>query len=268
MKRLSILLMLALVYSCSGRPPAPVDNYGGKGGSTSYNTLGDRPPLPGKRNNNSNGQNRPPLPGKGGSTSGQKVKAEVGSSTAGKLSGQEIFRKCITAVFMVYTSTGLQGFQGSGFFVSPDGLAVSNYHVFEGTGIGLEVIKTSNDKQYKIDRVIFKDKENDVMVFTVKAAGTKFNYIPISSHSPQVGEKVYAIGSPRGLENTFSSGEISQFRENGSVIQISVPIDHGSSGGALINEYGEAIGITSGGFDNSGANLNFAVNINVVKNRI
>lgn len=268
MKRLSILLILALVYSCSGRPPAPVDNYGGKGGSTSYNTPGNRPPLPGKRNSNSNGQNRPPLPGKGGSTSGQKVKAEVGSNTAGKLSGQEIFRKCNTAVFMVYTSTGLQGFQGSGFFVSPDGLAVSNYHVFEGTGIGLEVIKTSNDKQYKIDRVIFKDKENDVMVFTVKAAGTKFNYIPISSHNPQVGEKVYAIGSPRGLENTFSSGEISQFRENGSVIQISVPIDHGSSGGALINEYGEAIGITSGGFDNSGANLNFAVNINVVKNRI
>ena len=268
MKRLSILLILALVYSCSGRPPAPVDNYGGKGGSTSYNTPGNRPPLPGKRNSNSNGQNRPPLPGKGGSTSGQKVKAEVGSNTAGKLSGQEIFRKCNTAVFMVYTSTGLQGFQGSGFFVSPDGLAVSNYHVFEGTGIGLEVIKTSNDKQYKIDRVIFKDKENDVMVFTVKAAGTKFNYIPMSSHNPQVGEKVYAIGSPRGLENTFSSGEISQFRENGSVIQISVPIDHGSSGGALINEYGEAIGITSGGFDNSGANLNFAVNINVVKNRI
>lgn len=268
MKRLPILLLLALVYSCSGRPPAPVDNYGGNGGSTSYNTPGNRPPLPGKRNSNSNGQNRPPLPGKGGSSSGSKVKAEVGSSSAGKMSGQEVFRKCNTAVFMVFTSTGLQGFQGSGFFVSPDGLAVSNYHVFEGTGMGLEVIKTSNDKQYKIDRVIFKDKDNDVMVFTVKAAGTKFNYIPISSHSPQVGEKVYAIGSPRGLENTFSSGEISQFRENGSVIQISVPIDHGSSGGALINEYGEAIGITSGGYDNSGANLNFAVNINVIKNRI
>ena len=52
------------------------------------------------------------------------------------------------------------------------------------------------------------------------------------------------------------------------MIQISVPIDHGSSGGALINEYGEVIGITSGGFDDSGANLNFAVNINVVKSRL
>ena len=264
-----LLLALSILCGCSGRPPAPVNNYGGNGGSSSYNTPENRPPLPGKHSRNDNGQNRPPLPGKGGSTSSSKVKAEVGSGSSGKLSGQEIFRKCNTAVFMVFTSTGLQGFQGSGFFVSPDGLAVSNYHVFEGTGMGLEVIKTSNDRQYKIDQVIFKDKENDVMVFTVKATvGTKFNYIPISSHNPQVGEKVYAIGSPLGLENTFSSGEISQFREKGNVIQISVPIDHGSSGGALINEFGEAIGITSGGFDNSGANLNFAVNINVIKNRI
>lgn len=269
MKRLHILLLLALVYSCSGRPPAPVDNYGGNGGSTSYNTPGNRPPLPGKRNSNSNGQNRPPLPGHGGSTSSNKDKAEVGSLSSGKLTGQEVFRKCNTAVFMVFTSTGFQAFQGSGFFVSADGLAISNYHVFEGTGMGLEVIKTTNDREYKIDRVILKDKENDVMVFTVKApSGTKFNYIPISTRSLQIGDKVYAIGSPRGLENTFSSGEISQFREKGRLIQTSAPFDHGSSGGALINEYGEVIGITSGGYDNSGANLNFAVNLNVVKNRI
>ena len=170
---------------------------------------------------------------------------------------------------MVFTSTGAADFQGSGFFISPDGLAVSNYHVFEGTGVGLETIKLSNDQQYKLGDVIFKDKENDVMVFTVKAApGTKFNYIPISAHSAQVGDKVYAIGSPRGLENTFSSGEISQFRDGGTILQISVPIDHGSSGGALINEYGEAIGITFGGFEDSGANLNFAVNISTVKNRL
>lgn len=169
---------------------------------------------------------------------------------------------------MIFTSTGYQGFQGSGFFISPDGLAVSNYHVFEGTGMGLETIKLSNDKEYKLDEVIYKDKQNDVMVFTIKKQGdTKFNYIPISSRTPQVGDKVYAIGSPRGLENTFSSGEISQLRE-GNLIQISVPIDHGSSGGALINEYGEAIGITSSGYEGSGANLNFAENIQVVRQRL
>lgn len=252
MRKLFFILCCVLLGSCSGRPPAPVNNYGRNGGPTSYNTSGNRPPLPGQK----------------GTTSSVNAKAEVGSGLSGKLSGQEVFRKCNTAVFMVYTSTGTQRFQGSGFFISPNGLAISNYHIFKGTGIGLEVIKLSNNQQYKLDEVIYKDKENDVMIFTVKnTSGTKFNYIPISSHNAQVGDKAYAIGSPRGLENTFSSGEISQFREGGNLIQISVPIDHGSSGGALINEYGEAIGITCGGYDDSGANLNFAVNINIIRNR-
>ena len=91
------------------------------------------------------------------------------------------------------------------------------------------------------------------------------NYIPIAGRKPNVGEKVFAIGSPRGLENTFSSGEISQWRDR-NLMQISALIDHGSSGGALINEYGEVVGITSGTFyDGSQANLNYAWSIDVIK---
>lgn len=82
---------------------------------------------------------------------------------------------------------------------------------------------------------------------------------------PNVGEKVFAIGSPKGFENTFSSGEISQWRDRNRM-QTTVMIDHGSSGGALINEYGEVVGITSGTFDSeSVANLNYAVSIDVIK---
>ncbi len=174
------------------------------------------------------------------------------------LSGQEIFKKCNSAVFMIFTSTGRQDYQGFGFFISSNGLAVSNYHVFEGTGIGLETIKLTDDSEYKLAEVVYKDKENDVMIFSVDApAGKRFNYMPLSTHKPQVGDRVFAIGSPLGLENTSSSSEISQSRES-NLIQISVPIDHGSSGGALINEYGEVIGITSAGMEDSGANLNFA----------
>ncbi len=74
------------------------------------------------------------------------------------------------------------------------------------------------------------------------------------------------ISSPRGLDNTFSSGEISQIRGNGrELLQISAPIDHGSSGGVLLNTRGEAIGITTAGLDDSGANLNFAINIDLIK---
>lgn len=204
---------------------------------------------------------------------GTTRKKSAGQSNAPRISNgkvltaQEIFTKCNSAVFMIFTSSGFENFQGSGFFINSSGLAVSNYHVFEGTTIGYEVIKLQDGRQYKLKDVVLKDKANDIMVFTIDAGNTVFKYLPLSTRKPRVGDKAYAIGSPRGLENTFSSGEISQLRED-NIIQISVPIDHGSSGGALINEYGEVIGITSAGLDYSGANLNFAISIDVVKNNL
>lgn len=175
-------------------------------------------------------------------------------------SATEIFKRYDSAVFMVFTTDGYNAYQGSGFFISRDGLAVSNYHVFKGTGVGYEIIKLSDGRQYKIEKVLAKSEADDYILFRVKG---QFNYIPVSQRKCEVGERVYTIGSPKGLENTFSSGEISQIRE-GNFIQISCPIDHGSSGGVLINRYGEAIGITTGGRDDSGANLNFAKDICVV----
>lgn len=172
----------------------------------------------------------------------------------------EIFKKYNSAVFMIYTTDGLGVFQGSGFFISENGVAVSNYHVFKGTAVGSEVIKLSDGRQCKISEVIAKSESEDYILLRIKG---HFVHIPVSHRKNNVGEKVYTIGSPRGLENTFSSGEISQIRDD-NYIQISCPIDHGSSGGVLINAYGEAIGITTGGHDESGANLNFAKNIKVL----
>ena len=172
----------------------------------------------------------------------------------------EIFKKYNSAVFMIYTTDGLGVFQGSGFFISENGVAVSNYHVFKGTAVGSEVIKLSDGRQCKISEVIAKSESEDYILFRIKG---HFVHIPVSHRKNNVGEKVYTIGSPRGLENTFSSGELSRIRDD-NYIQISCPIDHGSSGGVLINAYGEAIGITTGGHDESGANLNFAKNIKVL----
>lgn len=181
-----------------------------------------------------------------------------------KLEGQEIFDKYATAVFMVFTSDGMNGYQGSGFFIDDEGLAVSNYHVFKGTGKGMERIKLlGNDEVYHVLEVIQSSEEEDFILFRVDCSNT--NYLPIASSKPKIGEKVFAIGSPRGLENTFSSGEVSQWRDT-NLMQISALIDHGSSGGALINEYGEVVGITSGTFaDGSQANLNYAWSIDVIK---
>ena len=175
-----------------------------------------------------------------------------------KMDGPEIFKKYSSAVFMVFTSDGSRLYQGSGFFINDNGLAVSNYHVFKSTYVGQESIKLAgSDSFYKLSEVIQKDENNDFILFKVNCTNT--NYIPLASSKPNVGEKVFAIGSPRGLENTFSSGEVSQWRD-ANLMQISALIDHGSSGGALINEYGEVVGITSGTFyDGSQANLNYAV---------
>ena len=196
---------------------------------------------------------------------GRKQRNNDRSKKRVEMEGKDIFKKCGNAVFMVFTSDGASGFQGSGFFINSHGLAVSNYHVFKGTYQGYEQIKLPNDDvAYKIKKVIAKSEEEDFILFTVDCDGS-VPYIPIAKTKPSVGEKVFAIGSPRGLENTFSSGEVSQWRDK-NLMQISALIDHGSSGGALINAYGEAVGITSGTFyDGSQANLNYAWSIDVIK---
>ena len=109
-------------------------------------------------------------------------------------------------------------------------------------------------------------KSEDYIIFKVKGR-YNYPYIPIANRRSEIGDKVYTIGSPKGYENTFSSGEISQYRTEQGYIQITAPIDHGSSGGVLINEYGEAIGITSAGRDDSGANLNFCRDLLYILNR-
>lgn len=180
------------------------------------------------------------------------------------LDGSEIFKRYNRAVFMVYTTDGSNVYQGSGFFVGKNGLAVSNYHVFKGTGIGEEEIKMPNDDTaYKITEIIKRSDNEDFIIFRVDCDND--TYIPIATDRPEIGQRVFAIGSPRGLQNTFSSGEVSQWRGE-NLMQISALIDHGSSGGALINEFGEVVGITTGTFaDGSQANLNYAWSIDVVK---
>ena len=180
------------------------------------------------------------------------------------MNGSEIFKQYASAVFMVFTTDGSNVYQGSGFFIDSQGLAVSNYHVFKGTGIGDEAIKLpGSDQTYKVSEIYTRNEQYDFIIFRVDCGQT--NYIPLAPSKPEIGDKVYAIGSPRGLENTFSSGEVSQWRDE-NLMQINALIDYGSSGGALINEYGQVVGITSGTFyDGSQANLNYAWSIEVVK---
>ena len=162
------------------------------------------------------------------------------------------------AVFVIYTSNETYNFQGSGFFISSLGVAVSNYHVFKGTSKGLESIKTKNGT-FKVESVLNYSEDNDYIVFKVAGNAVLFPYLKIANSLPRVGEDVFAIGAPQGLELTLSKGIISALRADNSIIQTTTEITHGSSGGPLFNMQGEVIGITSAGMGE--ADLNFAVSI-------
>ena len=189
-------------------------------------------------------------------------------------SASEISREVSPAVFYieVYDGGGNPTASGSGFFISADGIAVTNYHVIEGTSSA--VITTTDGSSYMVSHIIAYDEALDVAIIKVSKTAlsgsdvSKFKTVTLGdSDSIVAGETVYAIGSPKGLQNTISNGIISNPRQavdGETLIQITAPISHGSSGGALVNEYGEVIGITSAGFDDA-SNIGFAIPINLVK---
>lgn len=165
---------------------------------------------------------------------------------------------------VIPSTDGKMTSQGSGFFIDNQGKAVTNYHVLDGGNLkNASILMPESNTSYSISKILKASKDNDYVVFLVNCQDN--NYIPVASKKPNVGDKVFAIGSPKGLQNTFSSGEISQWR-GVNVMQTTVSIDHGSSGGALINEQGQVVGITSGTFDSkSSANLNYAISIDAIK---
>ncbi|PZD94710.1 hypothetical protein DNH61_17320 [Paenibacillus sambharensis] len=159
-------------------------------------------------------------------------------------------------VVMIMTDYG----QGSGVVIG-DQWILTNYHVMLGATKGQ--ILLNDGSQLDIQGVAVYDESADMAIIrTTEPIGVE--PVKIGSWiSSRKGDRVYAIGSPLGMQNTISEGLISNFVNNGGIryLQISVPIDHGSSGGALFNEYGELIGITSSGIEDTVADLNFAVSI-------
>lgn len=187
-------------------------------------------------------------------------------STPRKLSAEEIYAQCSPAVFYieVYDASGKAFASGSGFFLTSDGVAVTNYHVIDGACTAKATVSDTG-AVYDITGVWDCSKESDWAVIQVDGSG--FSSLSIGDvASIAGGQTVYAIGSPLGLQNSITQGVISNTarQESGvSYIQTSAAISHGSSGGALIDEYGHVIGITSASYV-EGQNLNLALPISVV----
>lgn len=178
-------------------------------------------------------------------------------------SADEIFSSVNDAIVVVeaYDFDGSKSKQGSGVIIKDKGLLLTNFHIFAGN----EKLKLMhNDKEIKYTEIIGFNVEKDVLVLKIEEGD--FPQIKVGATTDlKVGSKVFAIGSPLGLENTLSEGLVSGFRKfdnkkDMEYVQISAALSHGSSGGAVLNSAGELIGISSMGMSN-GENLNFAIKI-------
>lgn len=204
-------------------------------------------------------------PGDGGHYTWQDIAAIVGGkpsvrggtgseSAAGTLTARQIAQRSFPSVVLLVTEDahGTRSTLGSGFFVQQNVLA-TNYHVIKNASrIYAKIVGASTF--YDVT-VIDTDKGRDLALVAVE--GPKGQPLRLGDvRRIAVGDAVYVVGNPEGLEGTFSAGIISALRDG--YVQITAPISHGSSGGPVLNDRGQVIGIAVGLFEN-GQNLNFAI---------
>jgi len=186
-------------------------------------------------------------------------------STVLAQTAQEIAKKAFgSTVLLVMEDANDQPLSlGSGFFIS-DGEVASNLHVVEGAARGYAKIIGQKAK-YDINGITAVDPNRDLVL--LKISGARAGALVLgNSESVQVGETVYAVGNPQGLEGTFSQGIVSSIREvrTDKLLQITAPISPGSSGGPVLNGKGEVVGVSVATF-RGGQNLNFAIPSNYLK---
>jgi serine protease Do len=153
--------------------------------------------------------------------------------------------------------------QGSGFFISADGYAVTNNHVVDGAD-KVEVT-TDDGKTYKA-KVIGTDARTDLALIKVEG-GSDFPFAKLSDGKPRIGDWVLAVGNPFGLGGTVTAGIVSASgRDIGNgpyddFIQIDAPVNKGNSGGPAFNTNGEVIGVNTAIYSPSGGSVGIAFSI-------
>ena len=176
---------------------------------------------------------------------------------------QRILSETKDAVFTVYANLDNGISQGSGFFISTDGVGITNYHVLDGANSAY--ILTGDGKKFDISNIVDYDTNIDLVKFKIKAnSDSKFKALKIQRGLPQQGSSILSLSTPIGLEATLSTGIISALRNDdihGAIIQITAPISHGSSGSPVMDMTGTVIGVATFGYE-QGQSLNFAVAAN------
>ncbi|MCL1828710.1 MAG: trypsin-like peptidase domain-containing protein [Oscillospiraceae bacterium] len=206
-----------------------------------------------------------------------EVTGALSSSGEAGLTATRISEMCSPAVFRleVYNDDSYRNSVrlGSGFFIDGDGLAVTNYHVIKNTKSAR--VTLISGKSHNVSGVVYANEEEDLAILRVSKTSAEgdsvraFPFLEMGSRSAvRNGDVIYTIGSPLGFQNSISNGIVSNSLrrvEGIDFIQITAPISGGSSGGALINDSGKVIGVTTAYFEDS-QNMNLALPIDMVKN--
>ena len=190
-----------------------------------------------------------------------------GITVATALTSPEIAQTALDSTVLLVIE-GRSGYSfGSGFVVRKGQIA-TNYHVIEGVRRGYAKL-VGETTEHAIEAILAVDVARDLAI--VKVSGIRAPALPLGdSNTVQIGDIVYVAGNPQGLEGTFSEGIISAIRPEGNslvqgtILQMTAPISPGSSGGPVLNNNGQVIGI-SVGQTVGGQNLNYAIPVNYLK---
>jgi serine protease Do len=153
--------------------------------------------------------------------------------------------------------------EGSGFFISPDGYAVTNNHVVDHAR---SVQVTADDGTIYTAKVVGTDKKTDLALIKVDGKND-FSYVKFADQPPRVGDWVVAVGNPFGLGGTVTAGIVSaRGRDIGAgpyddYVQIDAPINKGNSGGPAFDMNGNVIGVNTAIFSPSGGSVGIGFDI-------
>jgi S1-C subfamily serine protease len=179
------------------------------------------------------------------------------------LTTAQIAKKVSPSVVVIQGKTDSGAVLGSGFIVSKDGQIVTNLHVIRD--MKMASVQLANGEIFDPLSVLATDERHDLAV--VQIAGLDLPVLELGdSDVLTVGEPLVIVGSPRGLEGTVTAGILSSVRDSGEgfkVLQTDAAVNLGNSGGPLVNNKGQAIGVVSFKL-RSAEGLNFAVPINYV----
>ena len=177
-----------------------------------------------------------------------------------RLASTQIYARASQATVTIRTSNGA----GSGFIISRDGLVITNAHVVDDAGSTVTVILNSGQR-FTADVIAMNSRNTDLAALRIRTNRTLPTLPLARSAAVNVGEEVYAIGTPYGdYPSTFTRGIVSSIHQRNGIIQHDADINPGNSGGPLLNGYGEVIGVNTAG-DRRANGIYFALNLNHVQ---